>query len=64
MRPGHLCVVVFLTLAYYAHVYRNDLSSFYNPDSDDQMVGMTANPIQSARQNAAFRDKVVDNIGK
>jgi hypothetical protein len=61
---GIFVFLFLVTLAYYAYAYRDDLASYYNPNSDDQMVGMSANPIQRARQDAAYRDKVVDDLGK
>ena len=61
---GIFVLLFLVTLAFYAYVYQNDLMEFYNPNAADQMEGMGANPVQKARQNAAYRDKVVDDVSK
>ena len=61
---GVFIVLFLVTAAFFAYIYRDDMVSFYAPNMDDQMEGKASSALQNARQNATYRDKVVDDVSK
>ena len=61
---GVFVLLFLVTAAYFVYTYREDFGDFYNLNQNDQVQGKASTALQTARQNAAYRDKVVDDASK